>query len=280
MRVLIVDDNASMRAVLGSLLSGRGYTVVASLADGSQVMECIRQHGPDIVCLDYEMPGRNGLDILREINASMPQIDVVFITAAEDPAVRQQAADAGAAGFIQKPFGQRQIIEELEQVYAARQQASAANAKQENSAPPAAAAPAVNPGGADGVAAEKATPPKDRTSVIIADDNASIRLILKGLLSELGLNVVHLSTTGADAVSAAKTYQPAVVCLDVDMPVMSGLEALPLIREASPHTAVVMVTGNTSREFVEKAAAAGARGYIVKPIRPAYVEAFMRKLLK
>ena len=62
------------------------------------------------------------------------------------------------------------------------------------------------------------------------------------------------------------------------MPILSGLEALPRIREVSPETAVVMVTGDTSRELVQQAAGLGARGYIVKPVRPAYVEAFLKKL--
>jgi DNA-binding NarL/FixJ family response regulator len=64
------------------------------------------------------------------------------------------------------------------------------------------------------------------------------------------------------------------------MPGMSGLDALPLIREASPKTAVVMVTGSATRELVERAGAGGARGYIVKPIRPAHLQAFMSKLVK
>lgn len=279
MRILIVDDNASMRSLLSALLGSQRHTVVGALADGSQLIETIRDTAPDLVCLDYELPGRNGLDLLAEIHASAPQIDVVMITAAEDPSVRHRAADAGAAGFIQKPFGQGQILDELEQIRATRQQAAAANAKADAEPPPAAAAPAAEqaaaaaPGGAAAI-------PVDRRTVVIADDNGSIRLLLKGLLSELGFKVVQLVANGGEAVAAARIHRPGVLCLDVDMPVMSGLDALPLIREASPQTAVVMVTANASRDFVAKAVAGGARGYIIKPLRPAYIEAFMKKLLQ
>ena len=62
------------------------------------------------------------------------------------------------------------------------------------------------------------------------------------------------------------------------MPVLSGLDALPKIRAISPSTVVVMVTGDTSRALVEQAARLGARGYIAKPVRPAYVERFLNKL--
>ena len=261
MRVLIVDDNASMRALLSSLLTSRGYEVVAALEDGAGIMDVIRNTAPNIVCLDYHLPGRNGLDILREINESAPQIDVLFMTASEDVSVEQKAADAGAAGFIRKPFGQAQLLKEIQLVWDTRQHANAAEA--------AAPAPRIQAGAAF-----------NRRSVVIADDNGSIRLLLKGLLTQLGLNVVQLVSSGEDAVKAARTHGPGILCLDVEMPGMSGLEALPLIREASPQTAVVMVTGSATRELVEKAAALGARGYIVKPIRPAYIEAFMSKLLK
>lgn len=268
MRVLIVDDEESIRALLTALLTERGYEVVAALENGDGIVEAIREKTPDIVCLDYQLPGRDGLDLLREIHAANPQIDVLFMTASEDASVEHNAADAGAAGFIRKPFGQAQILKEIEVVWEARQKASAANAKLETSDAATASTPPPS---------SKAFNPR---SVVIADDSGSIRFLLKGLLSELGFTVVQLVANGKDAVEAAKTHRPGVLCLDVEMPGMSGLDALPLIREASPQTAVVMVTGSATRELVERAGANGAKGYIVKPIRPAHLQAFMSKLVK
>jgi DNA-binding NarL/FixJ family response regulator len=266
MRVLIVDDNASMRNLLTTLLSSQGYEVVGALEDGKAVMESVRKLSPDIVCLDYQLPGRNGLDILREINSSYPEIDVLFITASEEPGIKAKAADAGSAGFLQKPFGQKQVIDELRQVCDTRQQASQANRREAATTSPA------------GQAAEKGATKKP--TAIIADDNSSIRLLLKGLVIEHGLNVVAQVVNGQEAIHAAQTHQPTVLFLDVDMPIMSGLDALPRILEASPSTAVVMVTGETSRSIVEKAAGLGARGYIVKPVRPAYVQNFLKQLFQ
>src|SRR6185369_763047 len=264
MRVLIVDDNASMRIMLATLLADRGHTVVGSLAEGNGVMEAVRNLSPDIVCLDYQLPGRDGLDILNEINTARPEIDVLFMTASEEASIEQRAADAGAAGFLRKPFGQKQVIDEVQQVVNTRQQANSAN--QQSAA---GQAPAPQTAGAT---------PRKRPSAVIVDDNGSIRLLLKGLLTELGLNIVGQASNGEEAVKAAQNHQPAVLFLDVNMPGLSGLDVLPRIREASPQTAVVMVTGSASRELVEKAAGLGARGYVVKPIRPAYLEAFVKKL--
>jgi CheY-like chemotaxis protein len=266
MRVLIVDDNASMRILLSTLLGDRGHQIVGSLAEGNGVMEAVDRLKPEIVCLDYQLPGRDGLEILADINNTRPEIDVLFITASEDPEIEQKAADAGAAGFLRKPFGQKQVLEEIQDVVATREQASAANRQNE--------APAA-PQAATGASAPR---PGQRPRAVIADDNSSIRLLLKGLLSELGLDIVAQAANGEEAVKAAQTHQPTVLFLDVNMPLLSGLEALPRIRQVSPQTAVVMVTGSASRELVEQAAAGGARGYVVKPVRPAYLEAFVKKL--
>lgn len=261
MRVLIVDDNASMRTLLTTLLTAHGYKIVGSLADGNTVMESIRKLTPEIVCLDFQLPGRDGLDLLQEINSTFPEIDVLFMTASEKSGIQEQAADAGATGFLRKPFGQKQVLDELRQVGDTRSRAAQAN--DGKGAP----SPAGKPSG-----------PGERRTAVIVDDNSSIRLLLKGVLTELGLNIVGQASNGEEAIRAAKTHQPSVLFLDVNMPGISGIEALPKVIEASPETAVVMVTGDTSRQLVQQAAGLGARGYIVKPVRPAYVENFLKKL--
>lgn len=260
MRALIVDDNASMRSMLTALLASQGCEVVAALEDGSQIMAVIGEKSPHVVCLDYQMPGRDGLDILKEINETRPEIDVLFMTASEDESLQQKAADAGAAGFLRKPFGQSQVIDELAQVRATREKASEQ---------------AVRP-----VADRQVDQGFKPRTAIIADDNASIRFLLKGLLSGVGLEVVRSVANGQEAINAVRELQPQVLCLDVDMPVMSGIEALPMIRQVSPLTSVVMVTASATREFVQKAAELGAKGYIVKPVRPAYIEAFIKKIIE
>ncbi len=104
--------------------------------------------------------------------------------------------------------------------------------------------------------------------------------MLKGILEELGIKVVGFAANGRDGIELVRKTHPAVVCLDVDMPVMTGLEALPQMRAVNPHAKVVMVTGNAGKEIVQSAIAGGAKGYFLKPIRPAKVEEFMKKLLQ
>lgn len=260
MRVVIIDDNASMRKVLAALFASLGHEVVGAFADGNGVEELIGQTTPELVCLDYHLPGRDGLSILRTIQTAAPEIDVIFMTASSDAGIEASAADAGASGFIRKPFGQQQIIDELRAVEQTRQKANhtAADSK---------------------VARIPRSQRGLRGKAVIADDNGSVRLVLKGLLEECGLQVVQSVANGGEAIQAARTHQPRVLCLDINMPVMDGIESLPRIIEASPETKVVMITGSADKKLVAQCAGLGAVGYIIKPLRPAYVEGFIQKLL-
>lgn len=277
MRVLVVDDNEGLRKVLAALLISAGHETVASLADGNGVEEIVQRERPDFVFLDYQLPGRDGLEILASIQALAPEVDVLFMTASSEEQIEQRAADAGAAGFIRKPFSQAQIIDELREVAETRRIATqagiAADAEAVPDAPPAGsvAEPTDLPASSD-------KPMRVKRTAVIADDSGSVRMVLKGLLEESGIRVVQAVGNGAEALNALRAHRPGLLCLDVNMPVMSGLEALEAARQICPETAVVMVTGCADRAFVTQAASLGARGYILKPLRPAYVENFVRKL--
>lgn len=267
MRILIVEDNASLRQLLASLFANAGHEVVAMVEDGSEQVEIeIKRTQPDIICLDYNLPGRDGITILQSIQAIAPQIDVLFMTASDEKDLAERAADAGASGFIRKPFGQVQIMRELAVVCETRKLAAPVASETKTKA--ATTIPDFD------------SPKSHRGTAVIADDSGSVRLVLKGLLEECGLKVVQSVANGNDAVTAARNHQPQVLCLDVNMPEMGGLEALPLIRAVSPKTAVVMVTGNADKTVVSVAASHGASGYIIKPLRPAHVVAYMDRLFK
>jgi DNA-binding NarL/FixJ family response regulator len=283
MRILIVEDNNGLCKVLTALLVSAGHEVVGTLTDGSAAVEHVRQLRPDIVCLDYQLPGRDGLSLLTDIQAMAPEIDVLFMTGSDETGIEQRAADAGASGFIRKPFSQKQVIDELRAVIEVRTMASATEAASGTGGDRAedrdgVAENAVESGTVENTGPEGSAAQRARTA-IIADDSGSVRMLLKGLLEESGLRVVQTVSNGSEAITAVRKYRPGVLCLDVNMPVMGGLEALPLLREISPETSVVMVTGCADRNFVTQAAGLGAKGYILKPLRPAYVIACMQKLL-
>ena len=101
--------------------------------------------------------------------------------------------------------------------------------------------------------------------VVICDDQEGFRRTVAIVLGlDEGVAVVGEAADGEEAIRLARELQPDVLLLDIAMPVMDGLEALPAIREASPDTRVVMLTGLASEAIRERALAAGATLFIEK----------------
>jgi two-component system, response regulator PdtaR len=104
-----------------------------------------------------------------------------------------------------------------------------------------------------------------RAKVVIAEDDAIIRMDLREMLEEESYQVLEVGD-GATAVDLVRSAQPDLVILDVKMPVMDGITAAQHITEESL-APVVILTAYSQRELVERAAAAGAMAYLVKPFQ-------------
>ena len=98
--------------------------------------------------------------------------------------------------------------------------------------------------------------------ILIADDAPDIRLLLKMYLTDTRLEVVGEATNGEEAVQMVKAEKPDAVILDLAMPVMDGLEAIPLIKEASPSTKIVVLSGFEADRMAERAIGLGAETYL------------------
>ncbi|MUH45770.1 MAG: response regulator [Actinobacteria bacterium] len=103
-----------------------------------------------------------------------------------------------------------------------------------------------------------------RTRVVVAEDEALIRLDLVEMLTELGYQVVGEATNGQQAVELTRTLEPDLVFMDVAMPVRDGLSAAEeiVVERLAP---VVLVTAFSQQDTVSRAAEAGVMGYLVKP---------------
>jgi two-component system chemotaxis response regulator CheY len=109
-RVLITDDAAFMREMLREILTDGGYEVVAEAADGDEALTRFREHRPDVITLDIVMPGKSGLDVLREITALDPSACIVMCSALGQEALVMEALEAGAKEYIIKPFKPDQVL--------------------------------------------------------------------------------------------------------------------------------------------------------------------------
>ena len=110
----------------------------------------------------------------------------------------------------------------------------------------------------------ESTSPSGVTSarILVAEDEAIIRLDLVEMLSEAGYTVVAEAANGVEAIALAKEHRPDLAILDVKMPELDGISAAEQIIEIAP---VLMLTAFSQRELVERARDAGAMAYVVKP---------------
>ncbi len=112
---------------------------------------------------------------------------------------------------------------------------------------------------------------KPHTKVLIVDDNDLMRTLLRGILRNEDYQIVGEAKNGVIALDMVERVKPDLICMDVMMPEMDGLEALQSIKANHPEMLVVMITGNPSVGNVQESIQRGASGFIVKPFNAATV---------
>lgn len=112
MRILVVDDDAEMRALLADVLSDEGYAVEGA-PDGAEALIRLRTESFAAIVLDKNMPGLSGLDLLPGLRTICPETPVILITAFGDVSTYMDAMEKGAFEFIFKPFRMEELVRAL-----------------------------------------------------------------------------------------------------------------------------------------------------------------------
>jgi len=109
-RVLVVDDHPMVLEGLRSMLDDEGIQVVGEAASAAEAVREAERLGPDVLLLDVELPDRDGLAILPEIKRAAPRVSVLVVTMHAEPALVRRAIEAGAAGYLLKGVGRRELL--------------------------------------------------------------------------------------------------------------------------------------------------------------------------
>jgi DNA-binding response OmpR family regulator len=102
-RILIVDDEQSVREVLCEYFSEQGYTVEMA-GGGEDAVRLVERSAPDLVLLDVRMQGMNGIETLRRLREIAPRVSVIMVTANEDVGLARETLKLGALDYVAKPF--------------------------------------------------------------------------------------------------------------------------------------------------------------------------------
>ena len=269
--ILVVDDIALNRDIFRRQLEGEGARV-AEAASGPEALRMIEAADGagapfDLLLLDHMMPGMAGDAVARAVRkrASRKQPRIVIASSMGAPSRSELEAWPALDAFLTKPVRQAHLIRRLGELMAAPTCAEAAPGRQP--------ATALKP--QEDAAPDAPVPNDERVRILLAEDNEVNTLLARTLLTEIGCDV-RCVENGALAVAAAETEAFDLILMDMQMPVMDGLEATRRIRAMGGDlgaTPIVAMTANAMQSDQDACYAAGMDDFVSKPIKP---ETFLR----
>jgi CheY-like chemotaxis protein len=267
-RVLVVDDNDTNRRVIGELLAGADYDIesVPSAIEALGVLQRAAESGNPFqaVLTDHRMPGIDGLELARRVR-DIPEIAetrLVLYSSIDDKSSRKQLRALGFAGRLSKPMRRSELLATMERVlshapmeFTQRLRAIVTR---------------------DVIVEEHQR--RGRT-VLLVEDNATNRRVAELFLERAGCGVVT-AADGREALDLLRRQAVDLVLMDVQMPVMDGLEATRRIRAeiaGGARVPIVGLTANALREQVEACRAAGMDEVVAKPIERERLDAVLER---
>lgn len=116
-RIVVVDDHPMMREGLAQLISKQqDLTIVAEACDAQTAISEVERTKPDLVLLDITLPGRSGIEVIKDLRAILPNLHILVISMHDESVYAERALRAGARGYIMKQEGGKKILEAMRQV--------------------------------------------------------------------------------------------------------------------------------------------------------------------
>ncbi len=254
-QVLVVEDNDIASEQIAAALMDSGIEVVVA-KDGEEGLAHVKQKIPAAIVLDLMMPKVDGFEVLEQIR-SKPQtaaIPVLILTAKElTAAERGRLTHNNIQQLIQKGTADRdQLVSSVKRM--------------------------LSPPKAISVKPSPSTQKTSVRSILIVEDNPDNCLTISAIIEEEGTELV-IAEDGKQGVQLAKEKMPNLVIMDIQLPIMSGIEAIKAIKEDSVTNKIpiIAVTARAMKGDKENILAAGADDYVSKPINPAELQAKVKK---
>lgn len=264
--VLVIDDNITNCNLMESVF-GHMHIPCKICYSGSEALhiigKAIEDNLPfDLVITDNQMPGMDGITLVRKINEMMngrAQPFILMLSSLERTIFQQKAEVAGINKFLSKPVKLSELVDLLslhfEKPYFRKEPL---------------------------IIAPKAGKVFGKTKILVAEDNEMNMLLISEVLGNMGLEVIKAGN-GEEAIAMLVEHNPAIVFMDVNMPVMDGYTATKKIRQLQrPYSDVpiIALTADAMEEDKERCVQAGMNGFISKPFRLKEIESIMDSYLK
>jgi signal transduction histidine kinase/CheY-like chemotaxis protein len=207
-KILIVDDDPAVHDVLRVTLAREGYRLLHAY-DGTEALDLVREHHPDVITLDVMMPRVDGWSVLSELKSDpdLARIPVIMLTIVDE---RTMGYSLGASEYMTKPVDRTRLVELV----------------------------------------RRFTAQTDDEIVLVVDDDADVRAIVKVTVEKTGLKTAE-AVNGQEALDWLAAHRnPALILLDLMMPVMDGFEFLERVR-ANPATSHVPIVVLTAKDLTD-----------------------------
>jgi len=253
--VLIVEDDRRTALALTVRLKAEGYaTWIAS--DVIQAAKLARKHRPDLIFLDVALPGGNGFDLAEKFKRSPEtrEIPIVFLTASQDPELREKVLRLGAAGLLEKPYDAAELLIMAKW---------ALDRPRQSSRPPVDSLPGV----ANAV----------KRQILIVEDDPKIARALAVRLEAAGYQP-RVAHDGVSGIQSVATQRPDLVLLDISLPAGNGFVVAENIQAHIPEPIpMIFLTASKRPEFRERARELGAVDFFEKPFEAAHLLSAIQK---
>ena len=249
LRVLVVDDNPTAIEILRSHLTAFGFRV-ATAVDGAEAFARVKGARNDpfgLVLMDWQMPRMNGVESARAIRALGPPQPplIIMVTAFGREEIERSARDAGVNGYLVKPVNPSVLYDSILDAFSA--------------ARPVASAPREE---------ERPASPLRGLRVLVAEDNEINQQVARELLEAAGVQVC-IAPNGLLAIQEARDQAFDAILMDLQMPLMDGLEATRVLRAEGGRLAripIIAMTANAMAEDRDRCLEAGMDDHLGKPI--------------
>jgi CheY-like chemotaxis protein len=262
-RVLIVDDNITNCRLLESIFEYMGVACT-TCNGGLQALDILANtkdnESFDLIIADHQMPVMDGITLVGKIRQSLtnrPQPFILMLSSLDKGMCLEDAERAGIDLFLSKPVKLHELNNILQSVFGPAQVKT----------PETAAQPKIHR-----VATKSA-------SILVAEDDPVNMLLISEVLTKMGFSVIK-ATDGKQVLELLKSYQPALILMDVNMPEMDGLEATQIIRTLPKRQGgipIVALTAGAMKEDRERCLEVGMNSVITKPFKLEELEDVLRK---
>lgn len=244
-KILVLDDEQIVRKALYDTLTDEGYQV-RTTANASEALKELKTQSFDILLLDLKLPEKDGIQVLRELRESNPEIVVIVMTAYATVETAKEAMKLGAYDYLTKPLDPEVVISSIEKALKKRQQDLEMKTLAE------------------------------KPRILVVDDDPIVCKSLEDIFKDEGYYVT-VTTSSYQALERMKRDSFNILIVDLKLPDINGIELITAARAIDPEILAIIITGYPSIETAVESIKTSAYDYIIKPLDPDEVIATVKR---